>query len=176
MIKSNPDGETPKIDPSAYIDDTAVVIGNVEVGPDVFVGPRAILRADETGSAITIAAGSNIQDLVVAHAHAATSVAIGENVSLAHSCVVHGPCDIGEGSFVGFGSVIHNATLGKRVFVRHLAVVENAAVPDARKIHSGKVVGSDEEAGALPGIDDADKALAEKVLKANAELLEGYRG
>ena len=46
----------------------------------------------------------NVQDKVVIHALENTSVLIGANTSLAHACIVHGPCKIGKGCFVGFGS------------------------------------------------------------------------
>jgi NDP-sugar pyrophosphorylase family protein len=46
-VRPNPAGDRPHIHPTTYIDPGAVVIGNVRIGPGVFVGPRAVIRADE---------------------------------------------------------------------------------------------------------------------------------
>ena len=105
-IRPNPQGDYPKIDKTAYIDPSAVIIGKVTIGRNVFVAPGAVIRADEPESFIRIGDNCNIQDRVVAHALANTSVIIGRNTSLSHGCIVHGPCVIGKGCFIGFGSVI----------------------------------------------------------------------
>ena len=65
MIRRNPNGDLPEIDESAYVDQTAIVCGKVVVGANVFIGPYAVIRADETkddGSMepIVIGANSNI--------------------------------------------------------------------------------------------------------------------
>ena len=84
-------------DPSAYVDPTAQLIGNVRVGENVFVGPNAVIRADEPGTngkvqPIMIEAESNIQDGVLIHSMGGASVRIGPKASIAHGVVIHGPC------------------------------------------------------------------------------------
>ena len=115
MFRWNPEGDYPQIDDSAYIDSTAVIIGKVDIGKNVFIGPGAVVRADELGSSITIKDNCNIQDRVIIHALENTSVLIEENTSLVHGCIVHGPCKIGKNCFIGFGSVVFNAEVGSEV-------------------------------------------------------------
>ena len=49
MMSWNPNGDYPKVDTTSYIHPTAVVIGKVRIGKNVFVGPGAVIRADEPG-------------------------------------------------------------------------------------------------------------------------------
>jgi len=106
MIRKNPNGDYPEIDNTAYTDPSATVIGNIKIGKNVFVGPQAVLRADEPDSLIIIEDNCNIQDKVVIHAMKDTPVLIESNTSLAHGCIIHGPCKIGRNCFIGFGSVV----------------------------------------------------------------------
>lgn len=101
MIRCNPEGFYPKIHTSAYIDATAIVIGNVRIGKNVFVAPGAVIRADEPESFISVGDNCNVQDRVIIHALGNGSVIIGENTSLAHGCIVHGPCRIEKDCFKG---------------------------------------------------------------------------
>ncbi|MBU0952022.1 MAG: hypothetical protein KKH91_04250 [Elusimicrobia bacterium] len=81
---------------SAFVHPTAVIIGNVKIGKQVFVGPDAVIRADEPKSSIFIGANCNVQDRVIVHALQNTSVYVDNNSSLSHGCIVHGPCKIGK--------------------------------------------------------------------------------
>ena len=60
MLKCNPQGDYPKVNKSVYINSTAVIIGKVNLGKNIFIGPAAILRADEPGSSIIIKDNCNI--------------------------------------------------------------------------------------------------------------------
>ncbi|MDP2830648.1 MAG: carbonate dehydratase, partial [Candidatus Omnitrophota bacterium] len=62
MIRRNPQGDYPKIDKTSYIDPTAVIIGKVKIGKNVFIAPGAVIRADEAKSSVIIGDSSNIQD------------------------------------------------------------------------------------------------------------------
>lgn len=104
MIRKNPDGKFPSINKTAYIDSTAVIIGDVKIGKNVFVGPGAVIRADEPNSSITVKDNCNIQDRVIIHALENSSVSIDKSTSLAHGCIIHGPCKIGKNCFIGSGS------------------------------------------------------------------------
>ncbi len=101
MIRKNPNGDYPDIDDTAYIDPSAVIIGKVKMGKNVFVGPFAVLRADEPDSSIIIGDNCNIQDRVVLHSLEDSLVLIEEITSLAHGCIIHGPCKIGNNCFIG---------------------------------------------------------------------------
>ena len=96
MIRKNPSGDLPVIAESAYVDKTAIICGKVIIGENVFVGPYAVIRADEVDASgamdpITIGANSNIQDGVVIHSKSGAAVTIGEFTSIAHRSIVHGP-------------------------------------------------------------------------------------
>jgi carbonic anhydrase/acetyltransferase-like protein (isoleucine patch superfamily) len=133
-VEPNTAGDRPRIDATAYVHPSAVLIGNVRIGPKVHVGPCAIIRADEpapngTVEPIDIGAEASVQDGVVLHALAGTRVTIGPRTSLAHGAVVHGPCTVGRGCFIGFNSVAFSCTLGDDVVVMHGALIEGVSVP-----------------------------------------------
>ena len=99
-FRSNPNGNRPQVDSTAYIDPTAQIIGNVHIGTRVYIGPNAVVRADETDDkgqvqSIEIGDECNIQDGVIVHALGGTHVTIGRQTSLAHGCIIHGPCTLG---------------------------------------------------------------------------------
>ncbi len=175
MIRWNPEGDYPQIDNSAYIDPTAVIIGRVSIGRNVFIGPTAVIRADEPGSSIAIGDNCNIQDRVIIHALEGSFVLIGEGTSLSHGCIIHGPCKIGKGCFVGFGSVVFDAELKECVIVKHLAVVEKVNVFSDRVVESGQLVSCEDNVRELRRADERDKAFMEKVIKVNLNLVRGYK-
>ncbi len=99
---------SPKVASSAYIDEAAVVIGNVEIGADSSVWPMCVLRGDS--NFIRIGTRTNVQDgtiIHVTHAYSAAPsghpVIIGDNVSIGHT--VHG-CSIEDRTLIGMGCTI----------------------------------------------------------------------
>lgn len=119
---------------SAFVDPTAIVCGRVVIRENVFVGPYAVIRADEVGpdgviQPIVIAENAVIQDGVIIHSRAGAAVTVGANTSIAHRAIVHGPCRIGSRVFIGFNSVIYNCDIGDGSVVRHSAVVEGCKLP-----------------------------------------------
>jgi carbonic anhydrase/acetyltransferase-like protein (isoleucine patch superfamily) len=103
-------GTAPKLGPGAYVDETALVIGDVELGADVSVWPMAVVRGDV--HYIRIGARSNVQDGSVLHVtsphpgnEAGFPLLIGEDVVIGHAVVVHG-CTIGNRCLVGIGAVV----------------------------------------------------------------------
>ena len=91
---------TPCIDESAYVCDSAQVIGHVVLGPNSSVWFGAIMRGDNEG--LTLGAGANVQDQALVHSDIGYPVHIGANVTIGHSAIVHG-CKIGDGSLIGMG-------------------------------------------------------------------------
>ena len=90
MIRKNPRGDLPVVDASAFVDPTAILCGRVIVRENVFIGPYAVIRADEVDAEghmepIVIGAHSNIQDGVVIHSKSGAAVTIGERSSIAHA-------------------------------------------------------------------------------------------
>ena len=133
MIRKNPSGHLPVIAESAYVDKTAIICGKVIIHDNVFVGPYAVIRADEVDASgdmqpIVIGANSNIQDGVVIHSKSGAAVTIGEHTSIAHRSIIHGPCSVGNRVFIGFNSVVFNSTIGDGSVIRHNSVVENCHV------------------------------------------------
>lgn len=174
MIDWNPGGDCPQIDNTAYIHPTAVIIGKVSIGRNVFVGPAAVIRADEPGSLIIIKDNCNVQDRVIVHALEDSAVSIGENTSLAHGCIIHGPCKIGKNCFIGFGSVVFKSEIGEESLIKHLAVVENVNVPPDRVIESCQSLNREDDAKDLRYTDEKEKKFTEKVIKVNLNLVKGY--
>ena len=174
MLRWNPKRDYPQIHDGDYIDPTAVIIGAVEIGNDVFIGPGAVIRADEPESSITIKDNCNIQDRVIIHALEDSSVLIEENTSLAHGCIVHGPCKIGRNCFIGFGSVIFKADIGDGVCAKHLVVVEGVNVTPGRIIESHHAVKCEEDKKDLRCVDEKTKTFMGKIIKANLGLVKKY--
>lgn len=175
MISQNPQKEYPRISKTAWISETAVIIGNVTVKDNVFVGPNAVIRADEPGSSIVIESRCNVQDNVVVHGLSGSEVVIGKNTSLAHGCIAHGPCRIGEGCFVGFGSVVFDCSIGKDTVILHNATVRGVEVPSCKVVPDGMTVTSEGKVSSLEDLTEYLAEFKESVVKANIELLEGYK-
>jgi carbonic anhydrase/acetyltransferase-like protein (isoleucine patch superfamily) len=175
MIRSNPNGDYPNIDKTSYIDPSAVIIGKVDIGRNVFVGPGAVIRADEEKSAISIGDNCNVQDRVIIHALGKSRVAIGENTSLSHGCIIHGPCKIGKGCFIGFGSVIFRSELKDGVFVKFMAGVLDVHIPLGRMVPDGVMIDTKRKARGLKPVSKEWMKFSRCVLKANLDLLQGYK-
>jgi carbonic anhydrase/acetyltransferase-like protein (isoleucine patch superfamily) len=115
------DGVRPRIASTAWVADSAQIIGDVvlEDGASVWFG--AVLRGDN--ATLTVGRGSNVQDNSVLHSDAGLPMTIGENVTIGHQVTLHG-CTIGAGSLIGIGSVILNhAKIGERCLVGAGALV-----------------------------------------------------
>lgn len=98
------DGVAPKIDPSAFIAPGAVIIGDVEIGPNASVWFNCVLRGDD--NPIRIGARSNIQDGTVIHiTRGGHSTIIGDDVLVGHNAIIHA-CTLESGSFVGMGATV----------------------------------------------------------------------
>ena len=105
------DGVAPKMAATAWVADSAQVMGNVELADNTSVWFGAVIRGDT--ETIRIGRGSNIQDGCVLHADVGMPLTVGENVTVGHLVMLHG-CTIGDGSLIGMGSVVLNgAKIGK---------------------------------------------------------------
>jgi carbonic anhydrase len=165
-----------------YISATASVLGDVVLGEEVFVGPGASVRGD-TGAQIRIGNQSNVQDGAVVHADSGRSlvvgnvpyaVYIGDRVSLGHQCLVHGPAAILDGSFIGYGSLVVNSTIGRDCVVMHLAYVANVEIPDGRLVPVGAVVDTPERARSLPRVPADLKGFAAESVRAYTKHARDY--
>ena len=128
MIKSF-NGKTPKIAESAFVAETAVIIGDVEVGEHASIWYNAVLRGDV--NKITIGAYSNVQDNVTVHVDENYPVNVRQYVSVGHNAVIHG-ATIGDCSLVGMGAVMLNGSkVGNNSLLAAGALLtENKVLPD----------------------------------------------
>jgi carbonic anhydrase/acetyltransferase-like protein (isoleucine patch superfamily) len=180
MIRKNPSGDLPIIHESAFVDPTAIICGKVIIKENVFIGPYAVIRADEinehgTMDPIIIGAESNIQDGVVIHSKSGGKVTIGERCSIAHRSIVHGPVEIADRVFIGFNSVVFNCSVGSGSVIRHNSVVENCHVPENFHIPSTTNVHNDEELAKVPLVSADVSSFSESVAVTNIELVRGYK-
>jgi carbonic anhydrase/acetyltransferase-like protein (isoleucine patch superfamily) len=180
MIRRNPSGHLPVVHDSAFVDPTAILCGKVIVEENVFIGPYAVIRADEVDEkgemeAIVIGANSNIQDGVVIHCKAGGGVNIGRGTSIAHRSIVHGPCTVGDNVFVGFNSVLFNCVVGSHSVIRHNSVVEGCEVPHSFYIPSTANIHSDADLATIERVSPDVADFSESVAQANKELVIGYK-
>lgn len=121
-------GSSPDLDETAFVAAGARLIGAVTLAEGASVWYNAVLRGDS--DAITVGAGSNLQDNVTAHVDHGSPVVIGRDVSVGHNAVVHG-CTIEDGCLIGMGSVVlSGAVIGMGSLVAAGAVVlEGTVVP-----------------------------------------------
>lgn len=127
------DGKTPQVDSTAWIADSAQVMGHVTLGPDASVWFGCVLRGDT--ESMTIGEGSNIQDLTVMHADHGLPLTLGKHVTVGHKVMLHG-CTIGDESLIGIGAIVLNgARIGKNCLVGAGSLVtEGKEFPDGSMI------------------------------------------
>lgn len=131
----------PKIDHSAFIANSAVVIGAVTLGPKVSIWPFVVLRGDI--NTITVGEGSNIQDGSIVHLADEYCVSIGKYVTVGHGAIIHA-CTIGDECLIGMRSTImdgaivgHNSIIGA-----HALVTQGMVIPPGSLVlgSPGKIV------------------------------------
>jgi carbonic anhydrase/acetyltransferase-like protein (isoleucine patch superfamily) len=174
MLLKLPDAGKPEVGEGTYIAEGAAVIGNVRIGKRVFVAPTAVIRADEENSSILIEDECNVQDGVIIHALENTQVVVGEGTSLAHGCIVHGPCSIGRECFVGFRATVFKSTIGEGSVVMHGAMVLNVSIPPGKLVPPGALVDSQEAVERLQDVSADLKEFKSSVRRTNVELTERY--
>jgi carbonic anhydrase/acetyltransferase-like protein (isoleucine patch superfamily) len=122
-------GLSPRVGPGAYIDASAQVIGDVEIGAEASVWMNAVVRGDVHW--IRIGARSNIQDGTVVHVMNGTHpTTIGGDVTIGHAAVVHG-CTIGDRVLIGMGAILLNGVAigDDSIVAAGTLVTEETAVP-----------------------------------------------
>lgn len=132
------DGITPRVAASCFIDDTALVIGDCELGEDCSVWPMAVIRADVNW--VKIGARTNIQDFAMLHqSHRrppqdpeGAPLTIGDDVTIGHHVTLHG-CTIGNQVLVGIGSIV----LDRAIIEDRVMIGANSLVPPGKRLESG---------------------------------------
>jgi len=133
------EGKTPRIADDAWLDETAVVIGDVNLGPRVSVWPYCVLRGDVHH--IVVGAETNIQDGCILHVShdsrfrsGGAPLVIGPRVTIGHQAVLHG-CEIGELCLIGIGAkVLDGAVVEPRTLLG-----AGALVPPGKVLRGGSL-------------------------------------
>ncbi len=127
----------PVLGARVYVDDNAVVIGNVTIGDDSSVWPTAVIRGDM--NSICIGARTSIQDGAILHiTHASDynpggyALTIGDEVTVGHKAVLHG-CTIHNRSLIGIGAII----LDGAVVEEEVIIAAGSLVPPGKRLESG---------------------------------------
>lgn len=109
------EGIAPTIHPSAFVAETAVIVGDVTIEAGASVWYNAVVRGDT--APIVIRAGANVQDCSVVHVNPADPVDIGPGATVGHACIIHG-CTLEEECLIGNGSIVlERARVGARSLV-----------------------------------------------------------
>ena len=127
------DGKSPQVHSTAWVADSAEVMGNVHLGADASVWFGCVLRGDS--DPLTIGEGSNVQDLSVLHADPGSPLTLGRHVTIGHKVMLHG-CTVGDESLIGIGAIVLNgAKIGRNCLVGAGALVtEGKEFPDGSMI------------------------------------------
>jgi carbonic anhydrase/acetyltransferase-like protein (isoleucine patch superfamily) len=135
MIRSY-QGKTPIVPANCYVDQSAQLIGDVELGEQASVWMNAVLRGDV--NSIRLGARSNVQDCAVLHGmRYVYPVIVGEMVTIGHNATVHG-CVLEDAVLVGIGAVIlNNARVGEGSIIAAGAVIPEQMVIPANSLVAG---------------------------------------
>ncbi len=138
----------PRVHPSAWVDDTAQIIGDVEIGEQSSVWMNVVVRGDVNW--IRIGRRTNIQDGTIVHVMRATHpTTIGDRVTIGHLAVVHG-CTIRDRCLIGMGAILLNGVeIGSdSIVAAGTLLVEGTRIPPRSLVlgRPGKVARTLEEA------------------------------
>lgn len=129
------EGVRPVVDPTAFVHPTAVLIGDVIIGPGCLIGPGASLRGDI--GRLTVQQGSNVQDNCVVHCFPGKDVMIEPNGHVGHGSILHG-CTIKRNALIGMNAVImDDAEIGEDSFVAAMAFVKAGTIVPPRTLVAG---------------------------------------
>ena len=128
-------GKTPRIHPTAWIAPTAIVIGDVEIGPETGIWYGCVVRGDV--NEIRIGARTNIQDGTVIHVAAeGQGTYIGDEITVGHMVLLHA-CTVESNAFVGMKSCVMD---GAHV-ERHAMVAAGALLTPGKRVPAGELWG-----------------------------------
>lgn len=143
------DGIAPQIDPDVgWIAPSAVLVGDIVVGPEVGIWFGVVARGDI--ERISIGARTNVQENCVLHTDSGYPLVIGANCTIGHAAIVHG-CSIGDNTLIGMGAtVLNGARIGKNCLIGANALItEGKEIPDNSMVVGapGKVIRQIDEDG-----------------------------
>jgi len=164
VIRSVP-GRTPRVDPDAYVDPQAAVIGDVTIGAGSSVWPFAVLRGDQDNY-VTLGRNSNVQDNSVLHVTPQHPCIVGDGVTIGHRAVVHG-CRVMNNVRIGIGAVVLDGAV----------IEEGAQVGAGALVAPGKIVPAGWLVMGVPAkpIRKMDPAELEDILQNARDYLNLWR-
>ncbi len=178
-----PHSVSPFLHPSVYLGPFSSVIGDVTVEENVFIAPNVSVRADE-GTPFYIGAFSNLQDGVILHglAHGRVtaggrdySIYIGDHVSCAHGCIIHGPCKLGSHVFVGFHAIVFNAIVDDGCYISMGALITGGVhLAYSRFVPPGAIIDTQQKADELGRVPQSQVEFAHEVLEVNKAFPSSY--
>ncbi|MDY6796137.1 MAG: phenylacetic acid degradation protein PaaY [Actinomycetota bacterium] len=161
------EGRSPRISPSAYVDPSAVIIGDVYIGDNCYIGPGAVIRGD--WGRVVIEEGSNLQDNAVIHARPTDTTYLGPDSHVGHGAILHG-CRLEGHVLVGMGAVINDGA-----FLEEASIVASGAlVPPGMRV-AGRTVVAGVPAEVLGEVDESRDTLLWIGTRAYQSLPDRYR-
>lgn len=157
----------PRISPSAYVDPSAVIIGNVYIGDNCYVGPGAVMRGD--WGEVIMEEGSNLQDNAVIHARPTDTTYLGPDSHVGHGAILHG-CRLEGHVLVGMGAVVNDGA----VLEEGCIVASGAVVPPGMRVKARKLVAG-VPATEKDDVDDTRDTLLWIGTRAYQSLPQRYR-
>lgn len=157
-------GKRPKIDKTAFLAETAVVIGDVEIGEESSIWPGAVLRGDQ--GSIRIGKNTNVQDNSVVHGR---KTIVGDNVTVGHGAIIHSS-KVGSNCLIGMGSILLNDSV----------IGDNTIIGAGALVKEKDVIPEDSLAVGLPAkvVRKLDRKELESILKSAEfyrKLALGYK-
>ena len=178
-IRPNPAGDWPKIDPTAFVDSSAQIMGNVIIGRNVYVGPMSVIRADEIGPdgkvhPVTIEDGTCVQDGVIIHGRSGTVVQIGKDTNISHGVIIHGPTTIKDDCFLAIRAVVYDSVLEESVWVGVAANIMRTKIPANTWVPAGAIIRSEQDTLSFRLTNLKEQKYKKDVFDASATLRESY--
>jgi carbonic anhydrase/acetyltransferase-like protein (isoleucine patch superfamily) len=156
----------PVIGKDTFVSDQSIIIGDVRIGNNCYIGHGSILRGDY--GTIVIGSGTAVEEGVVIHAPPEGECRIGQKVTLGHGAIIHSS-DIGDLSVIGMGAVISIlAQVGKETIVAEGSVVK------MRQIIPSEVVAGGNPARILRKINTDDKKFWNDAKQVYIDLATEY--
>ncbi len=160
-------GKHPKIDPSAFIVDNSMVIGDVEIGPGTNIWFYSIIRGDT--NFIRIGSKCSIQDGCILHVVRNSPLLIEDEVAFGHRVVAHG-CRIGRGSLIGIGAIVLNgAEIGEESIIGAGALVAQNSIIPPRTLALGN------PARPVRSLEEKDLSMIRQTIQNYQNLKEIYQ-
>jgi carbonic anhydrase/acetyltransferase-like protein (isoleucine patch superfamily) len=160
------DGRAPQVHDSAYVAESAELIGSVVVAEGASVWSQVVMRGDN--EPITLGRRSNVQEGSVLHTDPGYPLMVGEGVTVGHQAMLHG-CSVGDGALIGIKAVVLN---GARIG-RNCLVGAGALVTEGKEFPDGMLIlGS--PAKAVRPLDEADLARMRQATQGYVERARRY--